>query len=1122
MQRTKGSEIGVRLKIQPNGDPGWSATSWLVRTAAAAIGTVTGTFWLVLWFNGKAVAWSAAGMITPKTNTALAMTLCGLALWLVNARRLSQMRSAIAAACAGLVLLIGAVTFVENLSGWNLGIDQLLAMEPPGMPGVESPNRMGIPASVSFALLGLGVLAAAGGRHTTASYLGLTVCVFTLVPMMGYFYGIPELHEKPRFTAIAWPTVIGVLALAIGLLLVHGAGGPVELLARNDPGGRLLRHMLPAALLFPVLLGYLEMIAERAGVLDSAVRTALVVIVLALAFSAMLWGSAVRLSRSAAAEKEASEAQHESETRFKALFEQSMDGIYAICLERKLIMANPATERITGYTFSELKSVRFLELCTGECREPAARAFDQVLSGEPATVELSIRRKDGEVVDLVLSASPMMANSQIEGAFGVIRDITDRKRTEQALRESEEIFRTVYEHAAVGIEMLDLEGHILRCNEALCQILGYTEQELKQHTYLDITHPDYREHELEMVRQLLAKEIPSYSYEKCYLHRDGHGVWVRITSSLAWTDTPYRITVIEDITERKKAEHELRRRTRSVQLLSDSATRLLMEDRPELVITRLFDELAAHLGFEVYLNYLITEGDNRHLRLNASAGLDMHALRALHDLELDETVCGQVARTGQRIVVEDIQQTDDARVHLLRSLGVRSYACHPLQARGRLIGTLSFGSTHRDFFTQNELRLLQAVSDQVAMALERRRLVDELERRAKELADAKTSAERAKTAAEEANQAKDHFLAVLSHELRTPLTPVMTAAQLMLGESGLIGELRELTEMIRRNVELEARLIDDLLDLTRISRGKLQLHLSNVDIHEKLQHVVAMCEPDMEPKHLDLRIELQARNYYVQADAARLQQVFWNLLKNAVKFTQPGGKITVRTSNPKMSAIAIEVEDTGAGIEPGMLPRIFNAFEQGGQETTRQFGGLGLGLAISKSLVTLHKGTITAWSAGPGTGATFTVTLPITTTAQVSTQARGTPEKEDLAVEPHRRLLLVEDHADTAMLLARVLGKNDDDVRVALSVKEALELARNEQFDLLISDIGLPDGTGLELMEQLRHDLGLHLKGIALSGYGMEEDMRRSREAGFEAHLVKPVNIEELKAVIGRLLANQE
>ena len=378
--------------------------------------------------------------------------------------------------------------------------------------------------------------------------------------------------------------------------------------------------------------------------------------------------------------------------------------------------------------------------------------------------------------------------------------------------------------------------------------------------------------------------------------------------------------------------------------------------------------------------------------------------------------------------------------------------------------------------------------------------------------------ERAKNEAEEANRAKDRFLAMLSHELRTPLTPVLMTIAALRRQPDLNDDMRRDLEVLQRNVELEALLIDDLLDLTRIAHGKLELHNDAVDVHAAIAHALSISAGDLTGKNIRVTERLEAREHHCWGDPARLQQVFWNLIKNAAKFTPEGGRLEISTSNNAAHQIVIEISDNGIGIDGKVMPRIFDAFEQGGGVITSKYGGLGLGLAISKRVVDLHHGTIEARSQGPGSGATFTVTLNAMETSLLEGPVLFLESEPDPV--KHGQVLLVEDHLDTARVLGRILKNAGFDVSHAGTVAEAHALVADRRFDLLISDVGLPDGSGLELMRALRDAQGL--RGIALSGFGTEDDVAASHEAGFAAHLTKPVDWERLRSEIDRLFVAKD
>ena len=371
-----------------------------------------------------------------------------------------------------------------------------------------------------------------------------------------------------------------------------------------------------------------------------------------------------------------------------------------------------------------------------------------------------------------------------------------------------------------------------------------------------------------------------------------------------------------------------------------------------------------------------------------------------------------------------------------------------------------------------------------------------------------------------ANAAKDQFLAQLSHELRSPLMPVIAMVGELEAEVPDSKPVKEALEVVRRNVELEARLIDDLLDITRISKGKLQLSFEPISIHQILQRAYEICRNEIEAKKLEVNFGLRASRTYVEGDPARLQQVFWNLIKNSVKFTPEKGRISVETLNPVPDKIEVRVIDTGIGIESDTIHKIFDAFEQGQSDITRRFGGLGLGLTISKALIDAHGGHIRVQSSGKNRGAIFTVelsTVEIPIERDGRAEDRPTDRKPDGAAASHRRLLLVDDHHDTCLGMKRMLERRGYQITIAHSAEQAVEEIRAQEFDLLISDIGLPDRSGYDLMREVR--LNKHLPGIALSGFGSEQDVTQAKEAGFAEHLTKPINFERLEKAIRSLLS---
>jgi signal transduction histidine kinase/CheY-like chemotaxis protein len=483
----------------------------------------------------------------------------------------------------------------------------------------------------------------------------------------------------------------------------------------------------------------------------------------------------------------------------------------------------------------------------------------------------------------------------------------------------------------------------------------------------------------------------------------------------------------------------------------------------------------------------------------------------VRETALDVSICAHAIRGSDTLIVPDAQLDPRFATNPLVTgqPGLRFYAGALLKAPdGQPVGTLCVLDYVARELTDVQVDALQSLARQVMKQLELRRALAE---------QAVVMADREKTRQEleRTIHVKDQFLAELSHELRSPLNPVLMTATALEQDPQLAESFREDMRLIRRNVELEVRLIDDLLDLTRISRQKVELRPAPVRAVAELQHTVNMCRPDAQAKRLTVDCHQFDTQDTLHADPARLHQIFANLLRNAIKFTPDGGTISITTSNGPNDNWTLAIKDTGIGIEADRLPAVFNAYEQGDRTITRRFGGLGLGLAITKALVEMQGGTITAASDGLGLGATFTVSFPISRLAVSPAPAAGPPDASLVAEPPSRRVLLVEDNQATARVMTRLLRQMSHQVALATDMASALEAAGTRPFDLMISDVGLPDGSGLDLMREIKKQYGI--PGIAVTGYGMEEDIRRCRDAGFIAHLTKPISATQLEHAIAQL-----
>lgn len=500
--------------------------------------------------------------------------------------------------------------------------------------------------------------------------------------------------------------------------------------------------------------------------------------------------------------------------------------------------------------------------------------------------------------------------------------------------------------------------------------------------------------------------------------------------------------------------------------------------------------------------------DGDRLRVKAQATIERGPEMPV-DWPVDGSIASVVLQHDRTAYVSDLAKEPGVAVPFGPAGPVQSVLATPLRVRGERYGVVLCTSTRPTHWTQEQFQIIEWVAAQSGLIAESLRWQNELAARAREI--------------EAANQAKDQFLAMLSHELRTPLTPVLAAAGALEHDERIPEDVRQDLKMIRRNIAIQSRLVDDLLDLTKLERGKLDLEAQVLDVAALLHETALIVASELDAKDQRLEMDLfAAEGRRVEGDGPRLQQVFWNLLKNASKFSPAKARIRLQTriADGPPPRLVVEVSDTGAGISPADLDRIFRPFEQAAMGGKRRSGdsGLGLGLSIAKAIVDLHRGTITVASEGVGRGSTFTVQLPLTERAAPRPGPDGSRGQHPNggSEDTGYRILLVEDHGDTGRLLARLLRKAGHKVEYAETAGAAVAAFARNPVQLLISDLGLPDESGLDLMRRLRARQP-SLVGICLSGYGMEDDRHACREAGFQEHLTKPVDMQRLHAAIRRV-----
>jgi two-component system, chemotaxis family, CheB/CheR fusion protein len=643
----------------------------------------------------------------------------------------------------------------------------------------------------------------------------------------------------------------------------------------------------------------------------------------------------------------------------RALIDSALDCIISMDARGRIMEFNPAAERVFGHSRDEAigKDLSGL-IIPPDLRERHRAGLRHYLeTGEGPVLgkrlEVPALRADGShiLVELAITASPAGSEPRFTA---YLRDITDRIRGEEAARR----LAAIIESSDDAIISKDLNGIITSWNAAAERLFGYKPEEIIGKSILTLI-PEDRHYEEPGIIERIRRGQRIDHYETVRRKKDGTLFDISVTVS-PLKDKQGQIVgaskIARDITDRIQNE---RRRTAQYGVANLLAGSLSIAAAGPRIL-----ELVSGVGNWVAGSIWLREAGEEELQSSITWHQDkpgladfVQTIRATV-LSANRGLPGRVVASRKPVVVENLADDPDfPRAAAAATANLKAAFAFPLMAEGEVNGVLELFSPEMVIPDPDLLSLMEALGSQIGLFVHRRKLDQELKRQ--------------KDAAESANVAKDRFLAALSHELRTPLTPILIWAGGMAGDPSLPPEISEGLEMVCRNVELEARLIDDLLDLTRIARGKLQLNLRKANAHDVLGHAMEIVRDDISSRNLRLSVELNATDHIILADESRLQQVFWNVLRNASKFTPDEGAVTVRTSNPQPQALWIEISDTGIGIEPQYLDKIFEAFEQGG---TRK-EGLGLGLAISKAIVEMHRGSIRAFSDGPGKGAKFVIDL---------------------------------------------------------------------------------------------------------------------------------------------------
>ena len=544
----------------------------------------------------------------------------------------------------------------------------------------------------------------------------------------------------------------------------------------------------------------------------------------------------------------------------------------------------------------------------------------------------------------------------------------------------------------------------------------------------------------------------------------------------------------------RRSEDSLRSANERLKLLWEAAGILLSGNAPEEMLGQLFEKIAPTLQLDAYVNFMVDgDGEDEALHLHSCRGLPQEAIETLSTLRFHEAICGAVAAQRKPITASNVQQSDDPRTRLVKSLGMCVYSCNPLLAGDRLIGTLSFASRRRDRFDQHEIEFLETISQYVTLAYQRTQFIQALR---------------------ENDRRKDEFLATLAHELRNPLAPIRAGLDLMKVAGDDAQVMEEIHPTLQRQVGQMVHLIDDLMDVSRITRGKIALKTSRVELAPIVRNAVDATRGFFEEAGQQFQLSLPAEDVFLEADPHRLVQVLSNLLNNAAKYTPAGGEISLSAARDG-DDVVLTVRDTGIGIPADMQHRVFEMFGQIHDRQGDGDAGLGIGLTLVKSLVEMHHGAIDFESDGKDCGSTFRVRLPMLADGSSRNSAQVSTAAESHA-PGNQRVLIVDDNLAAADLLSAAVKRLGNEVRTASDGLQACGVAETFRPSVIIMDLGMPKMDGYQTARYIRQQpWGEDVMLIALSGWGQAEDQRRTKEAGFDGHLVKPAEM----AVVKELLA---
>jgi PAS domain S-box-containing protein len=790
-----------------------------------------------------------------------------------------------------------------------------------------------------------------------------------------------------------------------------------------------------------------------------------------------------------------------SRDRYIALYQQAPVGYVSCDLGGAIVEANWMGAHMLGLTVPQLLRRRLVEHFAIEDRPQYQAARARALrDGALHSLELKLAPTSGPA--LWASVHIAVIKDEVDEAKRYLRvalvDVTDRMR----LLEERARLAAIVASSDDAIISRDLEGRVTSWNGGAERLLGFSAEQMVGQRMDLVLPPERCADDTERLQRLRQGQRLT-PMETELRHSTGFRVPVLVSLAQIHDDRGHPLgtsLIARDISERKRAERALYKRMRQLDVLSEAGQALIMAepDAPPMQ-HEVFDRVRLVVGGEIYLNYE-SGNEPETLRLVSSYGLSEPTRAALAVVSMSDSLCGLAALRRTPLIVESVQDSTLAEARALQAEGVRSYAGFPLLTHGEVHGVTAFASTTQDRFREGDLQVMQTVCDQVSAMLERGRLLDELHAREYSL--------------RMADRRKDDFIATLAHELRNPLAPIRNAVGILRRSSMPDPQLAWCRDVIERQVLQMTRLLEDLLDVSRVTRNKIELRRERIELRQVIDEAIETTRPLIDAQRHQLTVSIVDEPIVLYGDLTRLTQVIGNLLNNAAKYTDTGGQIELVVRR-ESDMVSISVRDNGIGIEPHQVARAFDMFAQLKPALERSRGGLGIGLSLSRGLIELHGGSIEAKSGGSGQGSEFIVRLPIVHLSAESVQVSAESSAPVASTLTSRRILVVDDNTDAAQTLATVLNLHGFETRLAFGGKDGLRIAEEWRPDVAVIDIGMPQLNGYELCRYIREqEWGERMQLVACTGWGQNDDRQRARAAGFDVHLVKPIQPDELLRVV--------